>query len=77
MAKILVIDDDPVMQMTARVLLEQAGHRVVIAGDGRQGGAALKTGSLGLCFSLFFTPAMDGLQTVRGACELPNVASRR
>ncbi|MDU6378417.1 MAG: response regulator, partial [Bradyrhizobium sp.] len=36
MAKILVVDDDPVMQMTIQRLLQQAGHAVTVADDGQK-----------------------------------------
>ncbi len=35
MAKILIVDDDSAVQATIRLLLERAGHSVVVAGDGR------------------------------------------
>jgi CheY-like chemotaxis protein len=50
MAKILVVDDDPVMQLTIRLLLKRAGYGVVVAVDGRKGVAAFKTGHFDLVF---------------------------
>ncbi|MBV9566350.1 MAG: response regulator [Bradyrhizobium sp.] len=65
MAKILVVDDDPVMQMTVRLLLERAGHRVIVAEDGRKGLAEIaKNGFDLLCLDIFM-PGMDGLETMR------------
>jgi CheY-like chemotaxis protein len=37
MAKILVIDDDPDVQLSARMTLEKAGHKVVEARSGKEG----------------------------------------
>jgi CheY-like chemotaxis protein len=37
MAKILVIDDDPDVQLSARLTLEKAGHTVVEARNGKDG----------------------------------------
>ena len=37
MATILVIEDDPDNQNLVRILLEQGGHNVVGASDGREG----------------------------------------
>jgi two-component system alkaline phosphatase synthesis response regulator PhoP len=37
MAKILVIDDDPDVQLATRMTLEKAGHRVVSAANGKDG----------------------------------------
>lgn len=35
MANILIVDDDPAVQITIRLLPERAGHHVTVAGDGR------------------------------------------
>ncbi|WP_375311619.1 hypothetical protein WHZ77_32190 [Bradyrhizobium sp. A5] len=37
MANILIVDDDPAVQLTIRLILERAGHHLSIAGDGRTG----------------------------------------
>jgi DNA-binding response OmpR family regulator len=34
-ANILIVDDDPAVQLTIRLLLERTGHHVTVAGDGR------------------------------------------
>jgi CheY-like chemotaxis protein len=34
-ANILIVDDDPAVQLKIRLLLERAGHHVTVAGDGR------------------------------------------
>jgi CheY-like chemotaxis protein len=65
LARILVVDDDPAVQMTIRLLLERAGHRVVVAGDGYKGLAAFKGGDFDLLFLDIFMPGMDGLETMR------------
>ena len=70
MAKILVVDDDPVMQMTVRLLLERAGHSVIVADDGCKGLAEFKTGHFDLVFLDIFMPTMDGLETMKLVREL-------
>ncbi|MDP2333662.1 MAG: response regulator [Reyranella sp.] len=65
MAKILVVDDDTAVQATIRLLLERAGHSVVVAGDGRKGLAIFQTGEFDLLFLDIFMPGMDGLETMR------------
>ena len=65
MAKILVVDDDPAVQMTIRLILERAGHSVVVASDGHKGLAAFEEGSFDLLFLDIFMPGMDGLETMR------------
>ena len=65
MANILVVDDDPAVQMTIRLLLERARHRVVVAGDGYKGLAAFNVGDFDLLFLYIFMPGMDGFETMR------------
>jgi CheY-like chemotaxis protein len=64
-AKLLVVDDDPVMQMTIRMLLEQAGHEVAVAADGRKGLARFQAEAFDLLLLDIFMPGMDGLETMR------------
>jgi CheY-like chemotaxis protein len=65
LAKILVIDDDSAVLATIRLLLERAGHSVVVAGDGRKGLAIFEAGDFDLLFLDIFMPGMDGLETMR------------
>ncbi|GLR91986.1 response regulator [Bradyrhizobium iriomotense] len=65
MANILIVDDDPAVQMTIRLLLERAGHRVTVAGDGHSGLALFESGRFDLLFLDIFMPGMDGLETMR------------
>jgi CheY-like chemotaxis protein len=64
-AKILIVDDDSAVQMTIRLLLERAGHSVVVAGDGRKGLAVFEAGDFDLLFLDIFMPGMDGLEIMR------------
>ncbi len=65
MAKILIVDDDSAVQATIRLILERAGHSVVVAGDGRNGLAIFESGNFDLLFLDIFMPGMDGLETMR------------
>jgi CheY-like chemotaxis protein len=65
LAKILVIDDDSAVLATIRLLLERAGHSVVVAEDGRKGLAIFEAGDFDLLFLDIFMPGMDGLETMR------------
>ena len=65
MAKILIVDDDSAVQATMRILLERAGHSVVVASDGRKGLAIFEAGDFDLLFLDIFMPGMDGLETMR------------
>jgi CheY-like chemotaxis protein len=65
LAKILIVDDDAAVQATIRILLERAGHSVVVASDGHKGLATFETGEFDLLFLDIFMPGMDGLETMR------------
>ena len=65
MANILIVDDDPAVQITIRLLLERAGHHVTVAGDGRKGLALFQASRFDLLFLDIFMPGMDGLETMR------------
>ena len=64
-AKILVVDDDPVMQMTIQRLLQQAGHAVTVADDGQKAIARFQGESFDLVVMDIFMPGMDGLEAMR------------
>jgi len=65
LAKIVVVDDDHAVQMTIRLLLERAGHSVMVASDGEMGLAAFEAADFDLLFLDIFMPGMDGLETMR------------
>ena len=67
-AKVLVVDDDPAVQVMIRLARERAGHAVIVAGDGNKGLAECEHES---DFELLdiFMPGMDGLQTMRTVRE--------
>ena len=65
MAKILIVDDDIAVQATIRILLERAGHSVVVASDGRKGLTIVEAGTFDLLFLDIFMPGMDGLEAMR------------
>lgn len=65
MANILIVDDDPAVQLTIRLLLERAGHRVTVAGDGRKALASFEASEFDLLFLDIYMPGMDGLETLR------------
>ncbi|MCA1378227.1 MULTISPECIES: response regulator [unclassified Bradyrhizobium] len=65
MANILIVDDDPAVQFTIRLLLERAGHHVTVAEDGRKGVALFEASRFDLLFLDIFMPGMDGLETMR------------
>ena len=65
LADILIVDDDPGVQITIRLLLERAGHQVTVAGDGNRGLALCEARQFDLLFLDIFMPGMDGLEAMR------------
>ena len=65
MANFLIVDDDPAIQATVRIVLERAGHAVVVADDGSTGLAIFEAGSFDLLILDIFMPGMDGLETMK------------
>jgi signal transduction histidine kinase/CheY-like chemotaxis protein len=60
--KILLVEDNAVNQKLARRLLENAGHSVTCAGDGKQALEAWESASFDLVLMDIQMPVMDGLE---------------
>lgn len=66
MAKILVIDDEPLVLKTIRLVLEQAGHDIHEAPNGRVGMESLAAESFDLVITDILMPDQEGLETISG-----------
>jgi CheY-like chemotaxis protein len=64
MAKILVIDDDAMVRETITQILEDLGHRVMIAEDGRSGVAAFRAERPDLVITDIIMLEQEGIQTI-------------
>jgi CheY-like chemotaxis protein len=64
-SKILVIDDDPAVRMTIKLVLEREGHAVELATDGVAGMKVIQAGGIDLLIVDIFMPGMDGIETIR------------
>ena len=62
---LLVVDDNPVNQKVAVKMLEKLGHRVDVAGNGKEALAALARRSYTLVFMDCQMPELDGFETTR------------
>ncbi len=60
-ARILVVDDEPAIRDTMRMILEYAGHEVILAGSGQEALALAERDSPDLAFLDVKMPGMDGL----------------
>lgn len=67
MANVLIIEDEPAMQLGLKDNLELEGYAVDIAGDGEAGLAKLKTGSYDLALLDVMLPKLSGLDVCRSA----------
>lgn len=65
MARILVVDEDPMARRVIRALLEDAGHEVVEASDGRRGLDAFGDGIPDLVITELYMDGMDGIEFLR------------
>jgi CheY-like chemotaxis protein len=68
MARVLVIDDQPVVRGVLRKLLESAGHEVVEAGDGVEGAVLFRQRPCDLVLCDIYMPRESGLETIRKLC---------
>ena len=71
---VLVVDDEPKIVKTVRAYLEEAGFRVVVAGDGREALAAFRHDRPALVILDLGLPGVSGLdvaRTIRRESDLP------
>jgi CheY-like chemotaxis protein len=64
-ARILVIDDQPQIRDNCREALEEAGHTVTVAADGREGVRLYHRAPVDLVILDLYMPEQDGLATIR------------
>ena len=65
MAKVLLVDDSPLLVKIGRTLLEKEGHEVLTASDGREAVAQAKKGRPQIIFMDAEMPDMDGTEACR------------
>lgn len=64
MALILVADDEEVVRQTLRMMLEDAGHIVLLARDGRKAVEVVKIQPVDVIFCDIIMPEQEGIQTI-------------
>jgi two-component system response regulator (stage 0 sporulation protein F) len=65
MASILIVDDDKVVQIFTKLMLEREGHRVTCASDGPRARHILRNADFDLLIIDIFMPGMNGLETMK------------
>ena len=75
--RILVAEDNSVNQMLAVRLLEKRGHRVHVAGNGREAVAAIDKEDFDLVFMVAQMPEMDGLEATVAIRQKEKESGRR
>ncbi|MBI1735575.1 MAG: sigma-54-dependent Fis family transcriptional regulator [Candidatus Rokubacteria bacterium] len=69
-ATLLVADDDPGLRESLQRTLARAGHRVVLASDGRAALEQLQVGGVDLVLTDLKMPGLSGLELLRAAKEI-------
>lgn len=65
MASILIVDDDKVIQIFTKLMLEREGHSVTCASDGPRALHILRNADFDLLIIDIVTPGTDGLETMK------------
>lgn len=73
MSRILVIDDELPLRLVLRSMLEQAGHTVLDAPDGRKGMALWRQEPTDVVVTDIFMPEKDGIEVI---LEMKNVLAK-
>ncbi len=66
MARILVIDDDDAFRPMVKQMLEQAGHEVLEAADGKRGVELYQNETPDLVITDLIMPEQEGIETIIG-----------
>jgi len=70
MARILVVDDEELIQKALRRILEAEDHDVATAADGAEAWALLEAGGVDLLMTDLFMPHVDGIELLTRLLEI-------
>ena len=75
MAQILIIDDDPTIQLLLTRVLQKSGYDIAIAKDGKEGVAKALEIKPALIISDWLMPHLSGLEVCRCVKQNPALAT--
>ena len=70
--RILLVDDEPINQEVARIILEDAGLQVELAANGREAADMIERAAFDLVLMDMQMPVMDGLEATQHIRGMPN-----
>jgi CheY-like chemotaxis protein len=70
MARILIIDDNDLLRVTVKAMVESGGHEAALAADGEEGLQLFREQTFDLVVCDIFMPRMEGFETVRALRRL-------
>ena len=70
--RILLVDDEPINQEVARIILEDAGLQVELAANGREAADMIERAAYDLVLMDMQMPVMDGLEATQHIRGMPN-----
>jgi len=65
MGNVLIVDDSSLIRSVASSAAKEAGHNVIVAGNGQEGLDAMKNNEINIVFSDVNMPVMGGLEMVK------------
>ena len=69
MVRILILDDDPLIQATLPMMLREHGHEVLTAVNGKLGLRLLRAERIDLVLTDILMPEADGIEVVRAVVK--------
>jgi len=62
---ILIVDDEPTILESGKIILEDEGYEVITASDGREAMNVLKTHNIHIVLTDFKMPGLNGLELIK------------